>query len=173
MFNFGAPAAGTSGGFFGGFGAEQPGSAPATQAVQEDDDEEEEEEAGPSVELESATANILLSQRVSLNSMSPEAKKWADRGAGTLTVRQSKTPSASGKCLVYLMFTQDTGRVLINAPLVKGMKPMINAKTPKNIIMVLISRITPDEPEEKCTHVFKCESADAAKGLLEVINEHV
>ena len=46
-----------------------------------------------------------------------------------------------------------TGRVLINAPLVKGMKPMTNAKAPASVIMFLISSV--DGKEERAMHMFR------------------
>ena len=45
------------------------------------------------------------------------------------------------------------GRVLINAPLVKGMKPMSNAKAPASLIMFLISSV--DGKEERAMHMFR------------------
>lgn len=43
--------------------------------------------------------------------------------------------------------------MLINAPLVKGMKPMANAKAPASVIMFLISSV--DEQEERAMHMFR------------------
>ena len=45
------------------------------------------------------------------------------------------------------------GRVLINAPLVKGMTPMTNAKAPAAVIMFLISNV--DGKEERLMHMFR------------------
>ena len=45
------------------------------------------------------------------------------------------------------------GRVLINAPLVKGLKPMSNAKAPAAVIMFLISSV--DGAEERAMHMFR------------------
>jgi len=106
-------------------------------------------------------------------SLHTESKKWKDRGTGTLTIRQSKEPSSSGSNASYLVFTTDSGRVLLNAPLVKGLKPIVNPKTPKNVIMMLISRVTPDGPEERGTQLFKCEDSEKAKTLLGHINEQI
>jgi hypothetical protein len=45
------------------------------------------------------------------------------------------------------------GRVLINAPLYKGLKPSTTTKSPANLIMFLISSV--DGVEDRCMHVFK------------------
>ena len=51
---------------------------------------------------------------------------------------------------------QPAGRVLINAPLVKGMKPTVNAKAAAALVMFLISRVDPSGPEERAMHMFRC-----------------
>lgn len=149
------------------------GAAPAQPATQEnaEDDAEDEEEAddGPSLELESDNADILLSQRVGL--LTSIDQKWKDRGTGLLTIRQSKQPSASGQKVVYIVFTTDTGRVLINASLIKGLKALSNPKNKKAVIMFLKSQI--EGKEEAYNHFFRCGSEDAAKELLAKINEFV
>lgn len=182
LFNFSASAAAPAApaaapGFFafGGFGSQPApafGAAGATSAAtveEEDDNEAEEDDGGPSLELESADATILHSLRVTLLTNNPETKKWADRGVGTLTMRQSK----EGGRLPYVMFTTDAGRVLINAPLVKGMKPMMNPKAPKNVIMLLISKISADSDEDRSMQLFKCATPEAAKDLMARLMEYV
>ncbi|PRW60168.1 1 domain containing expressed [Chlorella sorokiniana] len=185
----GAFTLGTSGG--GGFGGSTPGSAAnsaggslfnvpstgtlgssfgtaATGAEDDDGDEEAEQPAEPSVQLEAEGTEMLAKQRVKLMSMTPE-KKWKDKGQGTLTLRRATGEDAAGK-KPYFVFTTDSGRVLINAPLVAGMKPMSNAKAPASVIMFLISSV--DGKEERAMHMFRCESPDAAKQLMQTITEH-
>lgn len=111
---------------------------------------------------------MLAKQRVKLTTMTPE-KKWKDKGTGTLTLRRATGAEGAGK-RPYFVFTTDSGRVLINAPLVKGMKPTTNPKVPTSVIMFLISSV--DGQEERAMHMFRCESADAAKQLLATISEH-
>ncbi len=154
-FNF-APA---PGGGFGGFAPAANGAATA-----EDDDEggdDDAEAAGPSLELDSSSADILVSQRVSLVSQDAVSKKWKDRGTGLLSVRAAKDAPDRP----YIVFTTDAGRVLLNAPLAKGLRPITNPKAPKNLIMLLISRVSLDVPEERGLQMFKCDSVDAQKAL--------
>lgn len=160
-FNF-APAGGAPS--FGGFGGTN-GTATGT-AEEEDDGAEETEEAGPSLELDSSTADILMSQRVKLMTQDPVAKKWKDRGEGIVSIRRSKDGSGSP----YLVFTTDAGRILLNAPLVKGLKPVVNPKAPKNLIMMLISKVSADEPEERNMQLFKCASPEAQQELTAKIS---
>jgi len=53
--------------------------------------------------------------------------------------------------------------VLINAPLVKGMKPMSNAKAPASVIMFLISSV--DGKEERAMHMFRWGRAGRKAGF--------
>jgi hypothetical protein len=101
-------------------------------------------------------------------SLTPD-KKWKDKGAGNLTLRRP----AGGGGGAFLVFTTDSGRVLIRAPLIKGMKPTTNPKTPANLIMFLISKVEDDSPEEQGMHLFKCESADKMKELQKEISDLV
>lgn len=55
------------------------------------------------------------------------------------------------------------GRVLINAPLVAGMKPMSNAKAPASVIMFLISSV--DGKEERAMHMFRWGLSTAPLGV--------
>ena len=45
--------------------------------------------------------------------------------------------------------------MLINAPLVKGMKPTVNAKAAAALVMFLISRVDANAPEERAMHMFR------------------
>lgn len=172
-FSFGATKpANTPSGF--SFGAGEKGDVNKAETPQEDDEEDAgNEEAEPSLELESGSANILLKQRIKLMSHDPETKKWKSRGAGTLSIRQAKEASASGSRASFIVFTTDAGRVLLNAPLVKGLKPTTNPKAPKNIVMMLISQVSPEQPEERGLQLFQCASTEAAAELLSKINEFV
>ena len=159
-FNFAAAPA--SGAAFGAF------NTAGVNDDKEDDEEEEEEEEGPSVELGSSSAEILLSQRVNLTSLDGETKKWKDRGAGMVSLRRGKDLTASSSA--YLVFTTDSGRILLNAPLVKGLKPQVPAKKPQCLLMMLFSKVE-DAPEDKGFQLFKCQSVDAQQALLAKINE--
>lgn len=190
------------------------------------------------VQIETSDVDVLLKQRVTVLSATPE-KKWADRGAGVLTLRRSK---AGGR--PYLVFTTDTGergvheracgsaracsprrlsleegewhggggmsgghasppagiaplstragspfltlapskltpplahslagRVLINAPLLQGLKPQTNPKTPRNLIMMLANAA--GGSVQQGMYVVKCEDAEAVKKLRGAILEHV
>ena len=119
------------------------------------------------VQFESSGVEILAKHRAKLMSLSPD-KKWKDKGAGTLTLRR---PVGGGSA--FLVFTTDSGRVLIRAPLIKGMKPTTNPKTPANLIMFLISKVDDDAPEEQGMHLFKCESGDRVKELQKEIGDLV
>ena len=166
LFNFpSAPAPGLGQFGFGGFGAK-----PAAAAVEEEDGNEEDGEAEdeqPSFALQSESADILMSKRVGLMSLNRDTKKWKDRGTGTVSLRRNKSGSGSP----YIVFTTDSGRVLLNAPLLPGLKPTVNPKQPQNVIMMLISRVSPDEPEERGSHLFKCGSVAEQKEFVAKVNE--
>jgi hypothetical protein len=61
------------------------------------------------------------------------------------------------------------GRIMINAPLLPGMKPTSNPKQPASLIMFLISNVEGDE--ERCMHLFKCKGAEEAKQLSARVQE--
>lgn len=82
----------------------------------------------------------------------------------------SKRRSASHVC-AHDPPPRPAGRILINAPLVKNMKPITNPKTPRNIVMLLFSSV--DGSEERSSNLFKCESPEAMQALLAVITENV
>lgn len=172
-FSFGT-AAPTSFGFGGNaaFTSENKSNG-ATNDAPEGEEENEEVDNEPSLELESDSADIVLKQRVKLMSNDPETKKWKSRGIGTLSIRQAKEASSTGSRAAYMVFTTDAGRVLLNAPLVKGLKPTMNPKAPKNVVMMLISRVDPDQPEERGLQLFQSSSAESASELLNKINEFV
>jgi hypothetical protein len=161
-FNFAAaPAAGG----FTGFSTGGAAAAPENQD-DEDDAAAQEEETGPSVQLGDSNVDILLSERVTLQSQ--EEKTWKDRGPGMLTVRRMKNAPESSP---FLVFTNDVGAIMINATLYKGFQFLEPAKTPKSILMMLISKKTPDSPEEKGTHIFKFASLDTKKQVSAKIKE--
>lgn len=122
--------------------------------------------ASQEVQIETGDIQVLLKQRASLLVMS-EAKKWEDRGRGMLTLRQ---PRSGGQ--PFLVFTTDTGRVLVNAPLVRGMKPTGNPKTPRNLVMALHNAVGGGPPAHGM-YIFKAEDAEAAKALRGAILQHV
>ncbi|EFN54150.1 expressed protein [Chlorella variabilis] len=139
----------------------------AAAAEEDEEGDEGEQDAEPSVQLEAAEGTEMLAKhRVKLMSM--QNNKWTDRGLGTLTLRRSTGDDAASK-RPYFVYTTDSGRVLINAPLVPNLKPTINPKTPANIVMLLFSTV--DGVEDRGMHVFRCESADVAKQLLKTITE--
>jgi hypothetical protein len=157
---FNVPSTGTLGSFSTGA---------ATAGGDDDEGGEEEEGAGePSVQVEAGEGTELLAkERVKLMSMSPD-KKWKDKGQGTLTLRRATGEQAAAS-RPYFVFTTDSGRILINAPLVKGMKPTSNPKAPASLIMFLISSV--EGKEERGMHLFKLESAEAAKKLAATVAE--
>ena len=127
-FNFGGgaaaaapPAAGGGGGF--GFGG--PGGAAAAA----DDDAEAEEEEETETVLDGG-ATILFKEKAKLHTQGPD-KKWVDRGAGVLTVRAPSGGGEGGAAGAsassrrpYLVFTTDSGRVLLNAGCYRGLAAM-------------------------------------------------
>jgi len=161
-FNFAPSATG-----FGGFSA-----APATsgQPAGEAEEENEPEEEPAPVEMSSADVEILSKHRVKL--FSPKEGKLASRGMGTLTLRRPTEASASGARPAYLVFTTDTGRVLINAPLIKGLEPTPHPKDPAVLSMVLISSV--DGQEERGLHMLKCAGGGSdAEALTAVISANL
>ncbi|KAL4429407.1 hypothetical protein ABPG77_005181 [Micractinium sp. CCAP 211/92] len=142
----------------------------AATGADDEEGEEEQQDAEPSVQVEAGEGTELLAKhRVKLTSMPIGTKKWADKGKGTLTLRRSTAGEGAGQ-RPYFVFTTDSGRVLINAPLVKNLKPTTNTKAPAAVIMILISSV--DGKQEEAMHMFRCESVDAAKQLIATISEH-
>ena len=158
---------------FGGFSAAPaPISVkPAPEVVVLDDAEEEEKanEDSEQPQIDDANAaDILFTKKVHLLTQDSETKKWKDKGTGTFSLRKSKD-SGDGKRVAYIVFTAATGKVLINAPVIKGMKPMINAKANSNVIMFLISR-DDSGVENKQMHLFKCGSSETAAELTAAVS---
>jgi hypothetical protein len=116
---FGAPPAGGGfGGFGGGLGAPPPPAAAA-----EEEEEEEEEEATPAA-LDAGAA-IAFKAAARLHAMPPGAGRWVDRGRGVLTLREGGGggggDAGASSARPHIVFTTDTGRVLLNAALYKGL----------------------------------------------------
>jgi len=116
---FGAPPAGGFGGFS-GFGAAAPSAPPPA----EEEDEEEEEEATPAA-LDVGAAMAFKASNARVHAMTPGTKAWVDRGRGVLTVRSPASgeagAAAASSARPHVVFTTDTGRVLLNAVLYKGL----------------------------------------------------
>jgi hypothetical protein len=164
---FGAPVAPV-----GGSGGPSPApiGKPEQEVVNLDDEDDappREEEKQPEISEESK-AEVLFTKKIHLLTQDPESKKWKDKGTGTFSLRKSK-PADDGKQVSYIVFTAATGKVLINAPVIKGMKPMVNAKANSNVIMFLISRDETGE-EKKQMHLFKCGSSEAAADLASAVS---
>lgn len=186
FFNFAAPQQNTTGaGAFstgsafgtGGFNfsakpfSQTTDDAAAKGNTEEEDGQHDGEEKEPSrVEIDTSKADVLYNERLHLMTQDGETKKWKDRGTGAFTVRLSKPGEGSGGQVSYIVFTTDSGRVLINAPIVKGLKPMVNPKSPANVIMMLISA-QEDGSNKNEVHLFKCGSKETAKAVAEAVSK--
>lgn len=187
IFNFAAPqqnassagAFSTGSGFAsGGFNfSAKPFSQAAADAGTKGNTEEEEngpqdgEDKEPSrLEIDTSKAEVLFNERLHLMTQDGETKKWKDRGTGAFTVRLSKPGEGPSGQVSYIVFTTDSGRILINAPIVKGLKPMINPKSPANVIMMLISA-QEDGSNKNEVHLFKCGSKETAKAVTEAVSK--
>jgi len=152
--------------------ASAPATAPATapsaakpdaEVVVLDDDDGSE----PQID-EANKADVLFSKKVHLLTQDSETKKWKDKGTGTFSLRKSKDDGV-GKRVAYIVFTAATGKVLINAPVVKGLKPIVNPKANSNVIMILISR-DDSGVDVKNMHLFKCGSSELASELIAAVS---
>ena len=150
-----------------------PATAPATapsaakpdaEVVVLDDDDDGSE---PQID-EANKADVLFSKKVHLLTQDSETKKWKDKGTGTFSLRKSKD-DGGGKRVAYIVFTAATGKVLINAPVVKGLKPIVNPKANSNVIMILISR-DDSGVDVKNMHLFKCGSSELASELIAAVS---
>lgn len=152
----------------------------------DDDDEGEQQQEEPALQVQPANAEVLGRFRAKLMSQSIKDKKWKDRGLGTLTLRKATDPEASKT--PYLVFTTDSGRVLVNAPLVKGIRPTLMTKQPSSVIMCLFNAIKEEEDAEEeggggggggmknsggKLFLFKVDSPVNATEFTELINKHV
>jgi len=175
LFNFNpsstaaaAPSAG-----FGSFSAVPAASNKPSEVIVLDGDDETEQNGGdkdgdqPLID-EANAADVLFSKKVHLLSQDPETKKWKDKGTGTFSLRKSKD-SGDGKRVSYIVFTAATGKVLINAPVIKGMKPMVNEKAPSNVIMLLFG-VDDTGAQSRQMHLFKCGSLEAANELRSAVS---
>lgn len=175
LFNFNpsstaaaAPSAG-----FGSFSAVPAASNKPSEVIVLDGDDETEQNGGdkdgdqPLID-EANAADVLFSKKVHLLSQDPETKKWKDKGTGTFSLRKSKD-SGDGKRVSYIVFTAATGKVLINAPVIKGMKPMVNEKAPSNVIMLLFG-VEDTGAQSRQMHLFKCGSLEAANELRSAVS---
>ena len=174
FFNFSAPAAPAAqpfGSTFGSGAAAAGGSVFKPPADDDGDDEAPQEEDATEPEVDTSKADVLYTKKLHLLTQDPDTKKWKDKGTGIFSLRRSKPTEESSKCVSYIVFTATSGRVLINAPLVKGLKPMVNPKSPANVIMFLIS-IDEDGSEKKEMHLFKCGSQEVADEVVKKVEEH-
>lgn len=175
LFNFNpssTPAAAPSAGF-GGFSAVPAASSKPTEVVVLDGDDETEQTGedkdGDQPLIDEANAvDVLFSKKVHLLSQDPETKKWKDKGTGTFSLRKSKDTGV-GKRVSYIVFTAATGKVLINAPVIKGMKPMVNEKAPSNVIMLLFG-VDDTGAQSRQMHLFKCGSLETANDLRSAVS---
>ena len=194
LFNFGNPASS------GGFGAFASSVVPSpaqvsgktgpdqraveqngrNDALEEQDKEGGEEDGGGGVVLDESQADILYKEKLQLLSQHPETKKWTNRGSGFFTVRMSKPTAENEERKAYIVFTADSGRVLINSPIIKNLKPTSNPKSPANVVMFLVNlKDKYDEhgsllgkEEEKGMHLFKCGRAEVAQAMIDAVSEH-
>ena len=113
-------AATAGGGAFGlGGGA---GAAPTLAPAADGDDGDEPEPQEDTAAALDASTDYLFKGKAKLHTQGPD-KKWADRGAGSLTVRR---PAGGGR--PHVVFTTDAGRILLNAGLHASL-PVQKAKT--------------------------------------------
>jgi hypothetical protein len=173
FFNFSAPAAPAAQPFGSAFGsgAAAAGGSGFKSPADGDDDEAPQEEDATELEVDTSKADVLYTKKLHLLTQDPDTKKWKDKGTGIFSLRRSKPTEESSKSVSYIVFTATSGRVLINAPLVKGLKPMVNPKSPANVIMFLIS-IDEDGSEKKEMHLFKCGSQEVADEVVKKVEEH-
>lgn len=148
------------------------GAIPATTPSTADNDDEQQQQNEDEDELvvDTSKADVLYSMKLHLLTQDAASKKWKDKGTGIFSLRQSKPSSEGEKAVSYIVFAATSGKVLINAPVVKGLKPMINPKSPANVVMFLISK-EEDGSEKKEMHLFKCGSPDVAKEVVAKVSE--
>lgn len=142
-----------------------PFGQPSDAGQQKDEDEGQQDDDKIELEMDTSKADVLFTKKLHLLTQDPETKKWKDKGTGIFSLRRSKPTDESAKAVSYIVFTATSGRVLINAPVVKGLKPMINPKSPANVIMFLISK-EEDGNEKKEMHLFKCGSEESANEIV-------
>lgn len=158
-----------------GSGAPPPTIATGTTAATapstaDNDDEQQQNEDEDELVVDTSKADVLYSMKLHLLTQDAASKKWKDKGTGIFSLRQSKPSSEGEKAVSYIVFAATSGKVLINAPVVKGLKPMINPKSPANVVMFLISK-EEDGSEKKEMHLFKCGSPDVAKEVVAKVSE--
>lgn len=167
-FNFATPANGSAVGKVASPSALNASTATTPTVVEEEEEDVLDEDVEPSLQVRPTDAEILCSQRVELVELMAEKKKWQDKGKGTVTLRKSTAESANRA--PYLVFTTDSGRILLNAALPKGMKPTINPKAPANVLMMLFTKNEVSGKTENGTYLLRCEGGEgAARQLKEVI----
>ncbi len=101
--------------------------------MEEEAEEEEEEEAPTPAALDAGAAMAFKAGNARVHAMAAGTKAWVDRGRGVLTVRspgggEGAAPSSPSSTRPHVVFTTDTGRVLLNAVLYKG---LVTAKARK------------------------------------------
>jgi hypothetical protein len=164
-FNF---AAAPGAGAFGGAATFTP-AAPA--GPPEEEEAEAEEAAEPSLLLEAAAGvDILLKEKVHLATPAPPDadKKWIPRGMGLLTIRRAAADDGSNRH--YIVFTTESGRVLLNGLIAKQLPaPTQRGKDGNQVVMVLMSNV--DGKEENGPKVFRADTADVAKRIVDKVVE--
>ena len=130
-----------------------------------------EEAAEPSLQLEAAAGvDILLKEKVHLATPAPPDadKKWIPRGMGLLTIRRAAADDGSNRH--YMVFTTESGRVLLNGLIAKQLPaPTLRGKTGNQVVMVLMSNV--DGKVENGLKVFRADTADVAKRIVDKVVE--
>lgn len=160
-FSWGAAAAASqpaSGGLF-SITASVPAAPAAVAAAAAAEHGNEADEAAPQVfksevVIGDAEAELLFKSRCRLYLQKAEDKSWADRGMGTLTVRQPKGATGGG----YIVFTMESGRVLLNARLYKNMR--VNQQPNKGSHVMMVLPVTSEGGAGQTLTLFRLPSAD-------------
>ncbi|KAK9825913.1 hypothetical protein WJX81_005791 [Elliptochloris bilobata] len=170
-FGLGAPPAGA----FGGFGAPRPqpslgvaagGDGGAIGGSTEDATEEEApKEFVPEVKVDEAGAAILYKSRAKVYVQGGD-KAWKEKGQGLLTVRQ---PASGGTGPPQIVFTTESGRVLVNAALYKGIRVVPQATKPNMATLSLVVAATEAEEASMRPVLANLYSADAATDFVAAV----
>jgi hypothetical protein len=169
LFSFATGNAGTASG--------AAASAPVQNGAKENDNgdaPDENPEDKVKVQLDETASDILYRDNAKLYFQDKVTKKWEDRGRGNLTLRRAKQqPGDSGPNTPFLVFTMESGRVLLNASLYKGLS-MQQQKA--MVLMTLEVAEGGDDGAAKAAMTlvnFRLRSQEDGKNFHDKIKEHV
>ncbi|BDA44989.1 hypothetical protein COCOBI_06-4680 [Coccomyxa sp. Obi] len=153
----------------------QDGTAKSTPVSGGAADEDGAEGEGPKVFTPEVTlsegSKLLFKETAKLYLKPPDKATWDDRGSGTLTVRQQLEEDGAGSApSANIVFTTESGRILVNGGVYKGIK-LNPAKKPSMVVtnLTLATEEGADKEVKLTTMLFNLGNVEKANKFKSVV----